>query len=184
MALKPFQHSVHPTFSQHPFNFCWTNVGQILNPFKWAFSWKLISSAFPLKCFLFSIQSTASHQIIMADGCLRYAAMSPMCLGRRLISTLPSPPPRYCQDTNSLHFTILYYECWYWAWLLLTTVWSSTWLHLLHASLYKEWNFLSWSLVIPSAFMSALSPNTDQQEISTQSTALLKTKNLPTCRNF
>ena len=26
MALKPFEHSVHPTFAQNPFNECWANV--------------------------------------------------------------------------------------------------------------------------------------------------------------
>ena len=36
MALKPFEHSVHPTFVQHPFNFCGTSVGQILKLFKQA----------------------------------------------------------------------------------------------------------------------------------------------------
>ena len=25
---------LRPTFAQHPFNFCWTNVGQMLKPFK------------------------------------------------------------------------------------------------------------------------------------------------------
>ena len=34
MALKPFDHTVHPTFVQHPFNVCWTDVGQMLKPFK------------------------------------------------------------------------------------------------------------------------------------------------------
>ena len=34
MTLKPSEHTVHPTFAQHLFNFCWTNVGQMLKPFK------------------------------------------------------------------------------------------------------------------------------------------------------
>ena len=50
MALKPFEHSIQPTFARHPFNFCWTNVGEMLKPLTRALSCYCCSCFFNENC--------------------------------------------------------------------------------------------------------------------------------------